>query len=166
MTGQHSPFLIRPIQAADNAAIARVIRAVCAEYGLSADKGFAVADPILDTLFEVYQAPYAAYWVIEQNGRLVGGGGLSPLKGAADVLELQKMYILPDARGYGLAKQIIQLSLDFARQYGFKQCYLETTACLQEAVSLYQQLGFRHLPQAMGHSGHCDCEIWMVKDLS
>lgn len=42
-------IIIRAIEKRDNAGIARVIREVSAEHGLTADKGFAVADPILDT---------------------------------------------------------------------------------------------------------------------
>lgn len=37
---------LRRISADDNAAIARVIRKVSAEYGLTADKGYTVADLI------------------------------------------------------------------------------------------------------------------------
>lgn len=165
MTTVQPTFNIRPIQRADNAAIAQVIRTVSAEFGLGADMGFAVADPTLDSLYEAYHQPCSAYWVIEQAGVVVGGGGLSPLQGAPDIIELQKMYILPQARGYGLARQIIDCSLTFARQRGFSQCYLETTASLQGAIKLYEKLGFRHLAQPLGNSGHHSCEVWMVKDL-
>ena len=165
MTTTHLTFHIRPIQPQDNPAIAQVIRTVSAEFGLGADQGFAVADPILDSLYTVYQQPNSAYWVIEQDGIVVGGGGLSPLQGAPDIIELQKMYILPQARGYGLARKIIDASLTFARQQGFSQCYLETTAGLQSAIKLYEQLGFRHLAQPLGNSGHHSCEVWMVRDL-
>ncbi len=61
--------LLRRITAADNAAIARVIRQVSAEYGLTADKGYTVADPNLDELYELYSQPGSAYWVVEQEGK-------------------------------------------------------------------------------------------------
>jgi putative acetyltransferase len=41
-------YHIRPIQAQDNTEIARIIREVSKEFGLAAESGFAVADPILD----------------------------------------------------------------------------------------------------------------------
>ena len=53
-------YRIRPITAADNPHIAAVIRAVSAEYGLTADKGYGVADPNLDRLHEtclLYTSP-------------------------------------------------------------------------------------------------------------
>ena len=56
----------------DNAGIARVIREVSAEHGLTADKGFAVADPILDTPWSL-SSIRSAYWVVEMDGDVVGG---------------------------------------------------------------------------------------------
>lgn len=48
MNNVASPTLtVRRITTADNTAIARVIRQVSAEYGLTADKGYTVADPNL-----------------------------------------------------------------------------------------------------------------------
>ncbi len=94
--------LLRRITAADNAAIAGVIRQVSAEYGLTADKGYTVADPNLDELYELYSQPGSAYWVVEQEGEVVGGGGVAPLAcSEPDICELQKMYFMTSARGWG-----------------------------------------------------------------
>ncbi len=46
--------VMRRLTLQDNPAIARVIRQVSAEYGLTADKGYTVADPNLDELYQVY----------------------------------------------------------------------------------------------------------------
>ncbi len=100
-----SPVMRRLTQQ-DNPAIARVIRQVSAEYGLTADKGYTVADPNLDELYQVYSQPGHAYWVVEYDGEVVGGGGIAPLTGSeSDICELQKMYFLPAIRGKGLAKK-------------------------------------------------------------
>ncbi|MGO8085318.1 GNAT family N-acetyltransferase, partial [Rhizobium leguminosarum] len=64
---------MRPLTAGDNSAIASVIRTVSAEYGLTADKGYTVADPNLDSLYELYSQPGHAYWVVERDGKVVGG---------------------------------------------------------------------------------------------
>jgi putative acetyltransferase len=146
---------LRRITAEDNAAIANVIRQVSAEYGLTADKGYTVADPNLDELFELYSQPGSAYWVVEQDGRVVGGGGIAPLAHSEpDICELQKMYFMTSARGQGLAKKLALLALDYAREQGFKRCYLETTAFLKEAVGLYERLGFEHIDGPLGCTGH------------
>lgn len=157
---------VRPITLDDNPQIAQVIRDVSAEFGLTADKGFTVADPNLDHLFELYSEPDSAYWVIELEGKIVGGGGVAPLKCSEEgVCELQKMYFMPAVRGLGLARELAMQAMDFARERGFKRCYLETTASLTRAVRLYEHLGFEHIPGPMGCTGHVDCEVTMLKTL-
>ncbi|MBC8944744.1 GNAT family N-acetyltransferase [Xenorhabdus indica] len=159
-------YIIRPIIQQDNADIAAVIREVSAEHGLTADKGFAVADPILDTLYEVYNQPRSAYWVVEMEGKVVGGGGIAPLAGGDnDTCELQKMYLSSVLRGKGVAKQIVQQSLAFGTEQGFTRCYLETTAELKAAIALYKKLGFSYLDEPLGNTGHSDCEVRMIKTL-
>lgn len=160
MTTQN--YNVRLIEQQDNAGIAAVIREVSAEHGLTADKGFAVADPILDTLFEVYNKPRSAYWVVEMDGEIVGGGGVSQLAGGDnETAELQKMYLSSVLRGKGLAKKIVQMSLEFAKQQGYTRCYLETTKDLQAAIKLYEKLGFEFIDAPLGNTGHSDCEIRM-----
>ncbi|EGR0109691.1 GNAT family N-acetyltransferase [Vibrio vulnificus] len=155
-------IVLRPITVEDNASIANVIRQVSAEYGLTADKGYSVADPTLDDLFSIYSQANAAYWVVEHQGKIVGGGGFSALAGVEGVCELQKMYFLPICRGQGLAKQIVSLSRSTAKKMGYQRCYLETTACLKEAIALYEKLGFEHLQAPLGQTGHDACEVVMI----
>ena len=164
---QQQGFTIRPLQIEDEAAIAQVIRDVSAEHGLTAAKGYGVADPELDHLFPLYQGAGRAYWVItDPQGKILGGGGIAPLQGAKEsVCELQKMYFLPQLRGKGLGRRLILQALTFARESGYQSCYLETTAVLNRATHLYQQLGFHHLESPLGNTGHCSCEIRMSLDL-
>jgi len=157
---------LRPIQAADNTHIAGVIRDVSTEFGLSADKGFTVADPNLDHLFELYSEPNSAYWVVELDGVIVGGGGVAPLQcSEVDICELQKMYLMPVVRGVGMAKELATQAMNFARERGFRRCYLETTASLTRAIRLYEHLGFKHIDGPMGCTGHVDCEVTMLRYL-
>lgn len=161
-------FKLRPIQANDNQQLASIIRQVSAEFGLAPESGFAVADTVLDDLYSVYSQKNAMYWIVEnERGEIFGGGGLSPLKGDEHVLEIQKMYFSPEIRGYGFAKKILEKSFNFAQQQGFKSCYLETTQDLWQAVKLYEKLGFQHLNEPKGNTGHSHaCEIWMEKLLN
>ncbi|MCR9518963.1 bifunctional helix-turn-helix transcriptional regulator/GNAT family N-acetyltransferase [Vibrio alginolyticus] len=162
---QAEEYVLRPLTKADNSQVADVIRKVSAEYGLTADKGYGVADPTLDDMYSVYDQQGAAYWVVEYQGEIVGGGGFARLAGEPNVCELQKMYFLPQTRGHGLAKRIVALSLQLAKQFGYQQCYLETTECLREAVGLYEKLGFEHLDAPLGQTGHDACEVVMLKTL-
>ncbi|WP_051416068.1 GNAT family N-acetyltransferase [Salinivibrio socompensis] len=164
--GLHKPasLTVRLIEPKDNLAIAEVIRRVSAEHSLSADAGFSVADATLDHLSEQYTHPHAAYWVIEKDGSILGGGGVAPLPGHDGVCELQKMYFLPALRGKGIAKQLAIQAMETAREWGYQRCYLETTANLTAAIALYQSLGFTPC-ERMGNTGHDSCEVTMIKTL-
>ena len=159
-------ILVRSITPDDNTAIAEVIRQVSAEHGLTADKGYTVSDPNLDNLYQLYSQPRSAYWIIEYDGQVAGGGGIAPLTGIeGDICELQKMYFLPVLRGRGLAHRLASQALAFARSQDFRECYLETTATLTRAIALYERLGFIHIDGPLGCTGHVDWEVRMLKTL-
>ena len=148
-----------------DAALAAVIREVSAEYGLTADKGYSVADPQLDSLSQLYQAPGTGYFLlVAEDGELVGGAGFAPVTGHAGVCELQKMYLLARARGQGVGRRLAEKVLEEASLRGYQHCYLETTPLLPEALHLYQKLGFTPCPR-LGDSGHDDCEITLMLPL-
>jgi putative acetyltransferase len=158
-------MLIREIQQKDNESIAKVIRNIFHE--LDAPKvGTAYADPILDTLYEVYQESRSVYYVVENEGKVVGGCGVAPLEnGDATVCELQKMYFAPEIRGTGYAEKIIEMCLEFAKTEGFEICYLETLSFMTTAQKLYKRIGFENIDGPMGNTGHNSCEVWMTKKL-
>jgi putative acetyltransferase len=158
-------MLIREIQQKDNESIAKVIRAIFHE--LDAPKvGTAYADPILDSLYEVYQAPRSVYYVVEKDGEVVGGCGVAPLENGVDsVCELQKMYFAPEIRGTGYAERIIKQCLEFAKNQDFELCYLETLSFMTAAQKLYARLGFEPIDGPMGNTGHSSCEVWMTKNI-
>lgn len=158
-------YTIREIKESDNAPLADIIRTVSKEYELSAEKGFSVADPSLDNLYQIYQGEQSHYWVIEQNGKLFGGAGIAPLSGEPSICELQKMYFLPELRGIGMGRTLAVKCIKAARQLGYRQLYLETTQTLTEAIALYTSLGFVVVDKALGNTGHSDCEVRMVKEL-
>ncbi|HAS24760.1 bifunctional helix-turn-helix transcriptional regulator/GNAT family N-acetyltransferase [Vibrio splendidus] len=160
-----SDVVVRPLQQQDNTVVANVIRQVSYENGLTEDKGYGVADPTLEDMFSVYNNERSQYWVIELDGKVVGGGGFAPLAGMPEVCELQKMYFLPETRGKGLAKRLVNMSMEKAKELGYQHMYLETTECLNAAVKLYEKLGFEHLDSAWGETGHDACEVVMAKTL-
>lgn len=156
---------IRPIQPADNPKIAAIIRGVFDE--LDAPKtGTAYADPILDTLSEVYTAEKSVYFIAEVNGVAVGGGGIAPLEnGSAGICELQKMYMSKAARGKGFGASLMEHCLKAAEDFGYSQCYLETLPYMEDAQKLYKKFGFKYLDAPLGNTGHSSCPVWMLKEL-
>ena len=160
-----SEFSIRPIEARDDAAMASIIRSVMPEFGATGS-GFAISDPEVDWMQRAYSQPRCAYFVVERDGRVVGGAGVAPLEGGdPGVCELRKMYFLPEARGIGAGAAMMSRCLQAARGIGFRQCYLETLTGMDSAMKLYERSGFRRIPCSMGNTGHGGCNTFYLLDL-
>ena len=157
--------IIRPIEKRDNLQIARVIRAVLVELGVP-KVGTAYEDKTLDAMFDYYQKEKADYFVVVENGEVIGGGGIAQLDNyEGNVCELQKMYFLSLARGRGLGTEMIDLCLKTAKELGYEKCYLETMSYMEAAQKLYKRYGFGYLDGPMGDTGHYSCGVHMILDL-
>ena len=160
-----STWSIRPIQADDDAAMAAVIRTVMPEFG-ACGSGFAISDPEVDWMSRAYSAPRSAYFVLERDDAVLGGGGVAQLEGGdAGTCELRKMYFLPEARGLGAGAAMMARCLDAARGFGFSRCYLETLTGMDAAMRLYERSGFRRIDGPMGATGHGGCNTFYLLDL-
>ncbi|TPN82097.1 GNAT family N-acetyltransferase [Aquimarina algicola] len=161
-----STINIRPIQPEDNPMIAQVVRDVLMEMG-APKKGTAYEDESLNYMFETYDTPRKQYYVVEKEGKVIGGCGIAPLDGDTSdtICELQKMYFLSEARGQGVGFLMINKCLDLAKEEGYSKCYLETMPYMEAARKLYKKVGFTPLDQPMGDTGHYSCQSWMIKDL-
>jgi putative acetyltransferase len=158
-------YILREIEPKDNLKIATVIRNVFEE--LDAPKvGTAYADPHLNTLFEVYQDENEIYFVVEKDEIILGGCGIGKLIDAEiKICELQKMYLAKEARGKGIAKELMQKCLTFAKQAGYDKCYIETLPFMKDAQKLYVKSGFTYIDGPMGSTGHNACDVFMIKKI-
>lgn len=158
-------ILIREIKTEDDVQIAQVIRKVLVEMGVP-KVGTAYADKALDEMTATYDKDKATYFVVEDQGRIIGGAGIAQLENfEGNVCELQKMYFLPEARGKGLGAKMMDLCLKRAKSFGYEKCYLETMPYMENATKLYAKSGFEPLEGPMGDTGHYSCNVWMLKSL-
>jgi ribosomal protein S18 acetylase RimI-like enzyme len=67
----------------------------------------------------------------------------------AKVFVLIKLVVDPNCHGMGIAKRLMAQAEATARAQGADYLYLETSASLQAATTLYQRLDFVHLPPAL-----------------
>jgi putative acetyltransferase len=156
---------IVPIAPEHDAAIGRIIRDTLAEFG-AVGQGYSAADAEVDAMSQAYQRPGCCYDVVLLDGVVVGGGGIAPLDhGAADHCELRKMYFVPEGRGFGAGRRLLNLCLDRARAMGYRYCYLETLAGMTSAQQLYRSAGFVQLPGPLGNTGHFNCDTYYGRTL-
>lgn len=158
-------IVIREIKPEDNAQIEAIIRACFHEFKIPLE-GTAYTDNETPKMYESYQNLNEVYYVIDNNGSILGGGGIKPLKDLEnDVCEIQKMYFSPEVRGKGYGKLMFEKCMEAAKKMGYKQCYLESASQLKAAIHIYESYGFKHLKGALGNTGHYSCGVWMIKDL-
>jgi len=157
-------YKIREIQEKDNKDIENIIRTCLIEFGAN-HEGTAWADPDLGRFSEVYNKEGHKYWVVEDKlGHVVGGVGIGKLEGAEDVCELQKMYCLTEARGSGIAHQLMKIALDYVKKY-YKKCYIETLSNMIAANKFYKKYGFNQLDEPLVQTEHNACDVWYIKEL-
>ncbi len=160
-----SNIRLRTILSSDNWQLAQIIRSTLAEFGAN-HPGTVYFDAATDSLSELFIKDKSTYFVAELNGKIVGGGGIFPTDSLPDgTCELVKMYLLPEARGKGLGRSIIEQCLKTAAELGFKYVYLESMPELKLALTIYEKFGFEYLSAPMGNSGHFGCDLWMLKKL-
>jgi putative acetyltransferase len=163
--GEAPRFNIRAIEEKDDARMAGIIRTVMPEYGAVGD-GFAINDPEVDYMTRAYSESRCAYFVVEIDDVVLGGGGIAPLQeGDGNTCELRKMYFLPQLRGQGAGNALIAHCLRKAREFGYQQCYLETLDSMKEAQRLYEGHGFEKRWSSLGNTGHCGCDTYYVLKL-
>lgn len=157
---------IRPITAADNLAMAKILRSSLEEFGLNIP-GTAYFDESTDRLFESFQREGAGYFVAEEAGEILGGAGIYPSEGLpSDTVELVKMYMSAVSRSKGIGKKLMLKCMELAKSEGYQKIYLETMPELSAAVVAYEKLGFKKLQGPLGNTGHYSCSIWMLYEIA
>jgi len=78
--------------------------------------------------------------VLRRKCLAVGCGGVSMF---GDYAEVKRMYTRPAARGLGVAKALLRRIEDESRRAGKLVLRLETGTYQQEAIGLYERMGFR-----------------------
>lgn len=156
---------IRPIEKGDNRQMADVIKNIFLEFKLPKE-GTVYSDRATNNLYELFQIERSKYLVAEHNGEIVGGCGIYPTDGLPiNYAELVKFYLLPDSRGMGIGKQLLAKAFMVAIELGYEHLYLESFPELEDAIRIYENVGFKQIEKPLGESGHYACNIWMQKNL-
>jgi putative acetyltransferase len=86
-------------------------------------------------------APGLGIFVIARvDGRAVGCGAVRLLD--PTTVEVKRMYVEPEQRGRGVAKEILQRLEAAGRELGARRAVLETGIHQDEAIGLYRRAGY------------------------
>jgi len=152
MQTTYKTFVIRDWEPGDRQIAFDLIASVLKEYGLESEPD--VADWDVQNVEQAYQKTGGAFWVVEQDRRMVGTAAFYPVERGENAVEIRKMYLLPEVRGQGLGRFLLKELEAAIAQKGYTQIWIETASVLKEAVQLYERNGY--LPSTGVETERCD----------
>ncbi|MGF1541796.1 MAG: GNAT family N-acetyltransferase [Pleurocapsa sp.] len=145
-------FSIRDWQPCDRDSATRVIQSVLQEYGLPWQPETADRD-VIDPESAYIQAG-GEFWIIETQNKIVGTAAYYPIARGHNAVEIRKMYLLPQFRGQGLGKYLLQQLETAIAKGNYQEIWIETASVLVEAVKLYENNGYQ--PATGVATARCD----------
>ena len=136
LTGED--FTIRAAVAADVPVVREMLEAYVEWIGL--DLAFQEIDAELAGLPGDYAPPRGALLVAVDGHRHLGMIALRPMAGA--IAEMKRLYVRPEARGRGVARQLIARLCTEARRLNYTEIRLDTLPMMGDAQALYEACGF------------------------
>jgi GNAT superfamily N-acetyltransferase len=92
----------------------------------------------------MFEPPDGVFLVAREEGRPVACGGICRFDETR--AELKRMYVVPEARGRGLGRAILEALEVAARELGYRGVVLETGELHHEALGLYGSAGYTRIP--------------------
>ena len=90
-----------------------------------------------------FSPPGGSFLLLEDGGRAVACGGLKRLDDEA--CEIKRMYVVPEARGHGVAGVLLRALEDEGRRLGYAIARLDTGPHQPHAQRLYERAGYRSI---------------------
>ncbi|WP_101847194.1 ribosomal protein S18-alanine N-acetyltransferase [Zhihengliuella sp. ISTPL4] len=97
-----------------------------------------------ETMASELASPHGRYLVDEEDGAVVGYGGVRALQGNADA-DIQTIALLADVRGQGRGRALLRALLQTAVDRGAREIFLEVRADNPPAEGLYRAEGFEEI---------------------
>lgn len=152
---QQSPMQglsIFPATNQDKIKVVALVSSILAEYGFECD--FSTSESDLLDIEETYFNSGGTFQLVEDvKENLIGTYAILPI--TKETCKLRKMYLIPQARGHGVGRYMMQQVIETAKVLGFKYVILETSSVMKDAIKLYVQSGFQEIAQP-AQSPRCD----------
>jgi GNAT superfamily N-acetyltransferase len=103
-----------------------------------------------------------AFFIATADGEPVGCGAVRRLDEQTG--EIKRMYVVPAARGRGVARRVLEALEAEAAALGLRRLVLETGARQVEAIALYQRAGFVEI-ERFGEYVESPLSLCMAKEL-
>lgn len=89
--------------------------------------------------------------VTYENSKPIACGAIK--KYAPKIMEVKRMYTLPEQRGKGIGAKVLQELENWATELHYEKCILETGKKQPEAIKLYIKCGYQLIPNYGQYAG-------------
>ncbi|MCX5680200.1 MAG: GNAT family N-acetyltransferase [Candidatus Omnitrophica bacterium] len=101
----------------------------------------AYSDSDLDKIAETYSGHKDSFFVVEENGNIVGTVGIKE-DSAEDAL-LRRLFVDPKHRKLGYGSELLEMAIKFARERGYERIFFRCTDRMAAAMKLCRSKGFK-----------------------
>jgi len=131
-------------------------------------EAFEVQERVRDDLVNLSKRAAEQSWTIfiaRLGDELAGCVVLRPID--QETCELKRLFVVPHLQRAGLGRALCQKAIEGARTHGFKRMTLDTADVQFEALSLFEDLGFKAAAPHREYSPEVkERVVFMAKDLS
>jgi len=100
--------------------------------------------------------------VAYENSKPIGCGAIKEY--SPNIMEIKRMYTLPEDRGKGIATKVLTELEIWATKLSYEKCILETGKKQPEAIGLYEKNGYKLIPN-YGQYAEIENSLCFEKDL-
>lgn len=110
----------------------------------------AYSDSDLDKIYEVYGGEKDSFFVMEEDGLIVGTVGVK--EDIDDSALLRRLFVDIKHRKKGYGSELLDDAISFCRDKGYKRVYFKCTDRMKDAMNLCMRKGFKEI-EALEVSG-------------
>src|ERR1700722_8210231 len=111
---------------------------------LNLDLSFQNIENELQNITTEYGVPSGCFFIARTSEKAVGCIGLRKHKDG--ICEMKRLYVMPEIRGQGIGKLLIQRVIEEARKLNYRKMLLDTLPTMTAAQEIYKDLGFTEIP--------------------
>ncbi|HEX6852834.1 MAG TPA: GNAT family N-acetyltransferase [Candidatus Polarisedimenticolaceae bacterium] len=116
------------------------------EYGFDASFEAYVAGPLSELALR--GSSRERLWIAERDGKFLGCVAI--VDASDDIAQLRFYLVVPEARGSGIGRRLLEEAVAFARDEGYVSIFLWTVGALEAAAHLYRAAGFVKVEEVPG----------------
>ena len=95
--------------------------------------------------FESYNSEKDRIWFAEVDGKIIGAVAI--IGRTAKKAQLRWFILHPEFRGKGIGNKLLSEALNYCKEKGYQNVFLETTEDQEKAIGMYKRVGFRKVAE-------------------